>query len=65
MWLYMLENGSSNSKKATIFNILEYIGACEWYNSQIKLKLQHGTLYTAKNKLVDRRGAVIHILNRM
>jgi hypothetical protein len=65
MWLYMLENGSSNSKKATIFNMLEYMGACEWYDSQIELELQHGTLRTAKNKPVDRRGAAIHTLNRM
>jgi hypothetical protein len=61
----MLENGSSNSKKATIFNMLEYMGACEWYDSQIELELQHGTLRTAKNKPVDRRGAAIHTLNRM
>ncbi|KAF4230400.1 hypothetical protein CNMCM6457_005976 [Aspergillus fumigatiaffinis] len=65
MWLHMLENGSSNSKKATIFNMLEYMGACEWYDSQIELELQQGTLRTAKNKPVDRRGAAIHTLNRM
>jgi hypothetical protein len=65
MWIHMLESGSSNNKKTTIFNMLEYMGACEWYDSQIELELEQGALLTTKNKPVDRRGAAIHTLNRM
>jgi hypothetical protein len=65
MWIHMLESGSSNNKKTTIFNMLEYMGACEWYDGQIELELEQGALLTTKNKPVDRRGAAIHTLNRI
>jgi len=43
--------------------MLEYIGAWEWYDGQVKLA--RATVRTKKNKLVDRRGALIHVLDRM
>lgn len=63
MWMQVLERGSSENNKVTIFNMLEYMGAWEWYNSQIELA--QATICTKKNKPVDRRGAAIHVLNRM
>ena len=43
--------------------MLEYMGAWEWYNNQIKLA--QATICTKKNKPVNHRGAAIHILNQM
>jgi hypothetical protein len=63
MWMRILEAGGSENQKVTIFNILEYMGAWEWYDGQITLS--QATLRTKKNKPVDRRGASIHVLNRM
>lgn len=59
----MLERGSSENNKVTILNMLEYMGAWEWYNSQIKLA--QATICTKKNKPVDCQGAAIHVLNQM
>lgn len=61
--MQVLERGSSENNKVTILNMLEYMGAWEWYNSQIKLA--QATICTKKNKPVDRRGAAIHVLNQM
>jgi hypothetical protein len=43
--------------------MLVYMGAWEWYDKQIELSQM--TIRTKKNKLVDRRGAAIHVLNKM
>ena len=59
----VLEAGDSENQKVTIFNILEYMGAWEWYNGQVKLS--QATVRIKKNKPVDRRGAAIHIINIM
>jgi hypothetical protein len=32
MWMQVLEAGESGKQKVTIFNILEYMGAWEWYD---------------------------------
>ena len=63
MWMQVLERGSSENNKVTILNMLEYMGAWEWYDSQIKLA--QATICTKKNKPVNRRGAAIHVLNQM
>ena len=63
MWMQVLEMGSSENQKVTILNMLEYMGAWEWYDRQIELS--QATIRTKKNKPVDRRGAAIHVLNRM
>jgi hypothetical protein len=62
-WMKVLEMGSSGNQKITILNMLEYMGAWEWYNEQIELS--QATIRTKKNKPVDRRGAAIHVLDRM
>src|SRR5271170_6221823 len=49
--------------RAPILNMLEYIGAWEWYDRQIKLS--QATVRTKRNKLVEHKGASIHVLNKM
>ena len=34
--MQILEAGESQSRKATIFNMLEYMGAWDWYDKQVK-----------------------------
>jgi len=63
MWMRVLEAGLSETQRVTIFNMLEYMGAWEWYDGQVKLA--QVTIHTKRNKLVDRRGALIHVLDRM
>ena len=61
MWMRILEMGSTQNKKITILNMIEYIGAWEWYDRQVDLATT--MIRTKKNKLVDRKGAAIHVLN--
>jgi hypothetical protein len=63
MWMRVLEAGGFRNQKVTILNMLEYMGAWEWYDRQVKLS--QATVRTKKNKSVNRRGAIIHVLNRM
>lgn len=63
MWMQVLEMGSTQNQRVTILNMLEYIGAWEWYDKQIELSQM--TIRTKKNKAADRRGAAIHVLNKM
>lgn len=62
-WIRVLEMGVSRTRKTTILNLLEYMGAWEWYDRQVKLS--QGTLRTKKKKPVDRRGASTHVLNEL
>lgn len=63
IWMQVLEMGSTQKQKVTILNMLEYMGAWEWYDSQTSLSQR--TVCTKKGKPVDRKGAAIHVLNRM
>jgi hypothetical protein len=63
MWMRVLEMGSSENQKVTILNMLEYMGAWEWYEGQIEQS--QATIRTKKNTPVNRRGAAMHVLNRM
>lgn len=63
MWIRVLECGSAENQKITIFNMLEYMGAWEWYDSQVKLSQL--TVRTKKKKLVGRKGAATHVLNQV
>jgi hypothetical protein len=36
MWINILEAGHARSKEATILNIIEWIGALEWYDAELK-----------------------------
>ena len=62
-WMEILEAGTGEHRKRTIFVLLEYMGASEWYNKEIE-RVQP-TLYTKKKQPVDRKGAAIHVLNTM
>ncbi|KAH8600144.1 hypothetical protein B0O99DRAFT_611837 [Bisporella sp. PMI_857] len=35
MWINMLEAGHARSKKSSIFNMIEWIGASEWFDAEI------------------------------
>jgi hypothetical protein len=59
----VLHIGSSANQKVTILNILEYIGAWEWYDRQVELS--QTTIRTKKNKPVGHRGASIYVLDNM
>lgn len=63
MWMRILEMGSAQNQKGTILNMIEHIGAWEWYNDQVNLA--RTTIHTKKGKLVDHKGAASHVLNTM
>ncbi|KAL2802112.1 hypothetical protein BJX63DRAFT_438187 [Aspergillus granulosus] len=63
IWVQILEMGSSRQRHVTILNMLEYIGAWEWYDGQVRLAQK--TISSKKGQLVDRRGAAIHVLDEM
>jgi hypothetical protein len=56
-----MRSGNRDSRALPI-PVQEYMGAWEWYDRQVELS-QATT--RNKNKLVDRRGAAIHVLDRM
>jgi hypothetical protein len=63
MWMQVLKMGSTQNQKVTILNMLEYIGAWEWYDKQIEVSQK--MIRTKKKKPVDRKGAATHVLNQM
>ena len=36
MWINMLEAGHARSKEATILNMIEWMGALEWYDAELE-----------------------------
>ncbi|KAJ5932805.1 hypothetical protein N7516_007294 [Penicillium verrucosum] len=52
-WVEILERGASTRVQLTIFNMLEYMGASRWYESQIQLAM----------RTVTRRQATIGVLD--
>jgi hypothetical protein len=40
----ILEAGESRTRRSTIFNMLEYMGAWEWYDRQIKRRKEQATI---------------------
>jgi hypothetical protein len=65
MWVDILEAGSVENQKVTILNMLEYIGAWEWYNSQVRLVQASNKVLTKKGKPVDHKGAATYLLDRI
>uniref|UniRef100_A0A093UXU9 Carboxyl-terminal PDZ ligand of neuronal nitric oxide synthase protein n=1 Tax=Talaromyces marneffei PM1 TaxID=1077442 RepID=A0A093UXU9_TALMA len=63
MWLEMLERGSAISRRCSVFNMLEYMGALKWYDSQIEVAKR--TVLTKQKKPVDEKGAAMHVLGRI
>ena len=65
MWVDILEAGSVENQKVTILNMLEYMGAWEWYDSQVRLVQASGKVLTKKGKPVDHKGAATHLLDKI
>ena len=65
MWVDILEAGSVEKQKVTILNMLEYMGAWEWYDSQVRLVQASGKVLTKKGKPVDHKGAATHLLDKI
>ena len=65
MWVDILEAGSVENQKVTILNMLEYIGAWEWYDSQVRLVQASGKVLTKKGKPVDHKGAATYLLDKI
>lgn len=63
MWVRMLEAGESRNCKTTVFKMLEYMGAWEWYDRQVELS--QSSVRTGRNKLVSRRSAASYALNKL
>jgi hypothetical protein len=62
-WMEVLERGSATNRRCTVFNMLEYMGASKWYDSQIEVAKQ--TVITKQNKPVGEKGAAMHVLDRI
>ena len=65
MWVDILEAGSVENQKVTILNMLEYMGAWEWYDSQVRLVQASGKVLTKKGKPVDHKGAATNLLDKI
>ncbi len=65
MWVDILEAGSVENQKVMILNMLEYIGAWEWYDSQVRLVQASGKVLTKKGKPVDHKGTATHLLDKI
>ncbi|KAF3401261.1 hypothetical protein DPV78_006082 [Talaromyces pinophilus] len=50
MWMEVLERGSATNWRCSVLNMLEYMGASKWYDSQIEYAKR--TVYTTENKPV-------------
>ncbi|KAL4864639.1 hypothetical protein BDV12DRAFT_200881 [Aspergillus spectabilis] len=61
IWIQVLEMGASQQSQVTILNMLEYMGAWEWYNGQVQLA--QTMISTRKGRPVDRRSAAIYVLD--
>ncbi|KAE8149028.1 hypothetical protein BDV25DRAFT_141190 [Aspergillus avenaceus] len=60
-WIQVLEMGASQSRRVTIENMLEYMGAWQWYNSQVELALK--TVKTKNKQPVKSQGARSHVMD--
>ncbi|KUL81992.1 hypothetical protein ZTR_09815 [Talaromyces verruculosus] len=63
MWMDVLKRGSATNRRCSVLNMLEYIGASKWYDSQIEHAKR--TVYTTENKPVGEKGAATHVLDRI
>ncbi|KAL4993993.1 hypothetical protein BDV10DRAFT_189454 [Aspergillus recurvatus] len=61
IWRTILDQGWSENRRITIFNMLEFIGAWEWYDKQVKYIQQ--TSHVKRGKPVSERGAAARVLS--
>jgi hypothetical protein len=45
--------------------MLEYMGAWEWYDSQVRLVQASGKVLTKRGKPVDQKGAATYLLDKI
>ena len=57
MWVDILEAGSAEGQKVTILRMLEYMGAWEWYDAQIR--------QVQEKKSMSRKGAATDVLDEI
>ncbi|KAJ6008526.1 hypothetical protein N7540_012502 [Penicillium herquei] len=62
-WITILEKGAAQKAQVTIFNMLEYMGAWEWYQNQIQLA--KANRLNKRGDAVNRRGATIGLLQKL
>jgi hypothetical protein len=60
-WMRMLDMGSSQQNKATLSNMLIYIGAWEWFDQQVKVVQEN--VRSKKNRSMGEKEAKTHVLN--
>lgn len=65
IWVDILEAGSIENQKVTILNMLECMGAWEWYDSQVRLVQASGKVLTKKGKPVDHKGVATYLLDKI
>lgn len=58
MWINMLEAGQARSRKATILNIIEWMGASEWYNAELA-QAEKAPPLTKRGKLRKRLATIV------
>jgi hypothetical protein len=63
MWMEVLERGSATNWRCSVLNMLEYMGASKWYDSQIEHAKR--TVYTTENKPMGEKGAATYVLDRI
>jgi hypothetical protein len=63
VWMEVLERGSATSRRCSVLNMLEYMGASKWYDGQIAHAKR--TVCTMENKPVGEKGAAKHVLDRI
>ncbi|KUL81575.1 hypothetical protein ZTR_09850 [Talaromyces verruculosus] len=63
IWMEVLERGSATNRRCSVLNMLEYMGASKWYESQIEHAKR--TVYTTENKPVGEKGAATYVLDRI
>ncbi|KAL4985854.1 hypothetical protein BDW68DRAFT_179306 [Aspergillus falconensis] len=61
IWRTILDQGWTENRRITIFNMLEFMGAWEWYDKQVKYIQQ--TFHVKRGKPVSERGAAARVLS--
>jgi hypothetical protein len=58
MWINMLEAGQARSREATILNMIEWMGASEWYDAELA-QVEKAPPLTKRGKLRKRLATVV------
>lgn len=58
MWINMLEAGQARSREATILNMIEWMGAAEWYDAEL-VQAEKAPPLTKRGKLRKRLATIV------